>query len=296
VDIGIGAGGNMPSLHKDPKNPHALVVEAPYDQEVLASLKAIVPSTDRTWDPNDKVWLISSRYGQAVANILKARWPNFRADVTFSVFDPQEEERIIEMEYIGVTKDRENGQESAFGYVKGEWSYIFPRNVLEGFFTGYTGYKSFPREPSKTTTLYAILQIDRIATQMEIKHGYRRMARIWHPDINKEPNANDMFIQIQQAYDKLNNPKTRAKYDLGLKLEAGMKKHDDRQHENWLEKSSKFGYRSPLTCGMLHVNIKPGARNQVTKIHKWEDIKNSQGEILVTSWKKDATTFTRSWA
>jgi hypothetical protein len=74
VDIGIGAGGNMPSLHKDPKNPHALVVEAPYDQEVLASLKAIVPSTDRTWDPNDKVWLISSRYGQAVANILKARW------------------------------------------------------------------------------------------------------------------------------------------------------------------------------------------------------------------------------
>lgn len=61
--------------------------------------------------------------------------------------------------------------------------------------------------------LYEILGVDRGASQEEIKRAYRRLARQYHPDVNKEPGAEERFKEINQAYAILSDPEKRAQYD-----------------------------------------------------------------------------------
>lgn len=60
---------------------------------------------------------------------------------------------------------------------------------------------------------YEILNIDKNATQDEIKKSYRTLARKYHPDFNREENASDKFKEIQQAYEVLSDEKRRKEYD-----------------------------------------------------------------------------------
>src|SRR2546430_9477087 len=60
---------------------------------------------------------------------------------------------------------------------------------------------------------YQILSVSRTASEKEIKSAYRRLARLYHPDVNKDPKATDRFKQINEAYEVLSDPKKRSKYD-----------------------------------------------------------------------------------
>lgn len=61
---------------------------------------------------------------------------------------------------------------------------------------------------------YKILEVDRNATQPEIKKSYRKLAIKWHPDKNPDSSeAEDMFKSISEAYEVLGNPDKKAKYD-----------------------------------------------------------------------------------
>lgn len=60
---------------------------------------------------------------------------------------------------------------------------------------------------------YAILGVGKTATQEEIQRAYRKLARKYHPDINKESTAEEKFKQINEAYEVLGDPEKRAKYD-----------------------------------------------------------------------------------
>ena len=53
----------------------------------------------------------------------------------------------------------------------------------------------------------------RTATQDEIQRAYRQLARQHHPDVNKDPGAEDRFKEISEAYDVLSDPQTRRRYD-----------------------------------------------------------------------------------
>lgn len=50
---------------------------------------------------------------------------------------------------------------------------------------------------------YKILGVSRDASEDEIKKAYRRLAKKYHPDVNKDPGAEDMFIKVQNAYQQL---------------------------------------------------------------------------------------------
>lgn len=60
---------------------------------------------------------------------------------------------------------------------------------------------------------YAILGVSKTATQEEVQRAYRKLARKYHPDINKESTAEEKFKQINEAYEVLGDPEKRAKYD-----------------------------------------------------------------------------------
>ena len=60
---------------------------------------------------------------------------------------------------------------------------------------------------------YQILGVPRTASQDEIQRAYRRLARENHPDVNKDPAAEERFKDISEAYSVLSDPQTRRRYD-----------------------------------------------------------------------------------
>lgn len=60
---------------------------------------------------------------------------------------------------------------------------------------------------------YATLGLERSASQDEIKRAYRKLARKYHPDVSKEPQAEARFKEVAEAYEALHDPEKRAAYD-----------------------------------------------------------------------------------
>ncbi len=67
--------------------------------------------------------------------------------------------------------------------------------------------------PAGTRDYYAILGIDRSASADEIKRAFRRKAREFHPDVNKSPDAEERFKEVNEAYDVLSDPTKKEQYD-----------------------------------------------------------------------------------
>ncbi|WP_433257298.1 DnaJ C-terminal domain-containing protein [Streptosporangium sp. CA-135522] len=64
-----------------------------------------------------------------------------------------------------------------------------------------------------TRDFYESLGVSRGAGQEEIQSAYRKLARTYHPDVNKDPGAEDRFKEISEAYSVLSDPATRRRYD-----------------------------------------------------------------------------------
>lgn len=64
-----------------------------------------------------------------------------------------------------------------------------------------------------SNSLYETLGVDKSASADEIKKAYRRLARKYHPDVNKDPEAESKFKEINAAYEILSDPQKRAQYD-----------------------------------------------------------------------------------
>ena len=78
---------------------------------------------------------------------------------------------------------------------------------------------------------YEIMGIKRDATQDEVRRAYRKLARKYHPDVSKEPDAEARFKEMGEAYEVLKDPEKRAAYDqLGANWKAGQ---DFRPPPDW---------------------------------------------------------------
>lgn len=69
---------------------------------------------------------------------------------------------------------------------------------------------------------YATLGVQRTATQDEIRRAYRKLARKYHPDVSKEPDAEARFKDVAEAYEALKDAEKRAAYDdVGNRYRSG---------------------------------------------------------------------------
>ncbi len=73
---------------------------------------------------------------------------------------------------------------------------------------------------------YEVLEIERTCTQVEIKAAFRTLARKYHPDVNKDPDAEERFKEINEAFMVLSDEQKRSVYDRygheGLRSTGGM--------------------------------------------------------------------------
>jgi curved DNA-binding protein len=66
---------------------------------------------------------------------------------------------------------------------------------------------------TRNRDFYQDLELGRDASQDDIQRMYRKLARQYHPDVNKDPDAEERFKNISEAHDVLSDPETRRRYD-----------------------------------------------------------------------------------
>jgi curved DNA-binding protein len=92
----------------------------------------------------------------------------------------------------------------------------------------------------KYNDYYKIMGLERNASQDDIKREYRKLARKFHPDVSKEPNAELRFKEVGEAYEVLKDPEKRAAYDqLGQKWKEGQEFKPPPDWQNGYETSGK---------------------------------------------------------
>lgn len=269
-------------LKGDPNGTIALIT--PYNRAMVDDLKSCIPSSDRKWDPDKKVWIVDSRHGALLAKLITQYFNETVTVPTLLTTVSKTVTKILNVRYIGACKDRSDGSKTAMGYINGSWSVIFPENVLREYFD------PAPSRVGDQDTLYTILGINKTASIDAVKSAFRRLARQWHPDVCREVDAAEQFKKINHAYQVLSDEVSRGKYDAGLRFQASVKTNKDD-----LLRLDVSGYRCPLRCGYIMCEgVEKLGRLSVSKILAWEDITEC-GRTLVVSYPMGATAPVESW-
>ncbi|XP_050212331.1 chaperone protein dnaJ A6, chloroplastic-like [Mercurialis annua] len=105
-------------------------------------------------------------------------------------------------------------------------SSLFSRDSFPILFNAGPSQKSYRRKGSRfivraDADYYSVLGVSKTASKSEIKSAYRKLARSYHPDVNKEAGAEEKFKEISNAYEVLSDDEKRSLYD--KYGEAGLK-------------------------------------------------------------------------
>jgi hypothetical protein len=262
-------------------NDGSLGLFCKYDAGLVAEIKSL-PTQARKWDPDLKCWKVAPNYGSVVTNLVAQYLGEIIQAPTLN-YKNVTETKLFKLEYLGAAKKRDDGQLTAFGYTENEWKLIFPVEVLKKWFD-----PSNTSRPGEQPTLYAVLGVAKEADVEAIKKAYRRAAKQWHPDICKEPDATEQFRRIQEAYEVLGDEVKRGRYNAGLVFSASVGQRQIRDDGHI--------WRSPLSCGWIAVEGQVSlGRFVVSKLLQWEDITDSKGRTMVSSWPIGAKHFQVQW-
>ncbi len=261
---------------------------SPYDQLLVADLKMRIPYNERRWDGNSKCWIVTTNNLNTL-KVLSIKYLGNEPSIQGGLINSQPlkpQTKLLNVRYIGTPKDRGNGEKSAFGHDGQNWSIVFPELVLRQWFEGENATVE-----TTDLTLYGVLALKQTCAGSDIKTAWRRMAKRYHPDVNKDDDAVAMMIRINEAYEVLNNPMKRKKYDAGLVLVSTLG-----QTNNTRLNAFSNIWRPPERCGfILATGMNQLGRFVIETIHQWEPIKDGFGRELVTSWPMGSDIYQENW-
>jgi len=239
------------------------------------------------------VWIIAPDVAPQVVSLVEQHLGvKLVVPAATAVTGPQIQ--VARMDYLGRCKPRDDGTSTASGFSEGSWSLIFPETVLRAWFAADPS----DQPTAGPETLFQVLTVQPTADPDAIKKAYRQLARQWHPDVCREPDARERFERIQRAWEVLRDDRLRRKYQAGVLLEASQQQTTSRpRYMNvYRHDADVLGYRAPLRNGyvMLEGTFRVG-QLVVSKILNWSDITRDDGKTMVSSWPDGATTFVTEW-
>ncbi len=276
------------------------VMRSPYDERLRDTMKALIHASLRRWDGDKRAWVISPKaIDLLITAIVRSGYeaPDV-APIEISSAIAETVQKTLTVEYVGQCKERGEGVISALGSVKGYWSIEFPEAVLKAWFER-------ANKSDNVQTFYQVLCVFETASGQEVKSAYRRLARQWHPDVCGEPEAADKFREIQTAFDALENPLSRKRYDAGLFFERESRKKQDTYTDTFADMYTSHSrrrrqfnqhFRSPLRCGLITAEgVQRLNRFTASKIISWDDIVDGAGRIMTASWNKFTESIEIKW-
>lgn len=139
---------------------------------------------------------------------------------------------------------------------------------------------------------YQTMGVARDATPDDIKRAYRKLARKYHPDVSKDPEAETRFKEVGEAYEVLKDPDKRAAYDqLGADWKSGQ---DFRPPPEWTTRSAAAG---PTDFSdffeALYGRGAPGDKGERTRFNLNGEDQHARLAInLEDAWKETTQTLT----
>lgn len=287
--------------------PDGLAVDTPYDPAFVAALKAATPHGARRWDGQAKRWLVDPAHGQKLLALIQQHYGVTLELPQGDTAAPARVTEVLQLAYLGACREREDRSVSASGYALGNRNakapdLVIPEAALKAWFEGVKPSAAPDAKPAPPASLYTVLCVPADVDATALKSAYRRMARQTHPDVNKEPDAAELFRRVQAAYETLSDPARRRKYDAGLALADRFAAERDPARSRF--DPSMLGrvytpppepFRAPLRCGLLVVmGARRLGRLHVETILAWEDL-TRDGRVLVSSWPADAECWREDW-
>ena len=127
-------------------------------------------------------------------------------------------------------------------------------------------------------SFYEILEIPQSASQEDIRKAYRKKAKVWHPDVNKSPDAHTKFQMLNKAYETLADQHKRFIYDQrsNSNQHAHYQQHTNYQQSYAYGHSYAFQYSDPLEVYRQWAKIKKERAEKEAKLKYEEFLKNRE--------------------
>ena len=256
-------------------------ISFPYNQAIVADLKANIPSYHLRWDSTYKVWKVTLHKISEAIDLLKKNGASINFDNN-ALGNTIYHNRLITLDYLGACKAYKNDVPVSHGYSGGNWSIIVPQKALIDFFGD-----ELDIDILNTRNLFNILKISQISSDAEVKSAYKTAAKKYHPDVYRNPNSNEIFKKINDAYSILKTQDRRDRYAIGLKMEGMLAK----------EKSPDILYRPPLNCGRLRVVYTSLFEDTilVETILSWDKLTNKHGQVAIARWNSEKNQVEKEW-